>query len=216
MKKYILLSLLLAFSMAKVNAYTEVPGFDGPTWYDYIATVPDGVDPDIFDYVLDGIFEGSGSSDDPFLIKTPEQLAWIAYQVNVNGRQFYGRSFRLAANISLDKRVNGDPLLWVPIGLGDDTHEFWGSIDNPGNYVIDHMRIKAKSTETTRYFGLFGNLMSSVTGIILEDAEMEITEIQDEYYAGLLCGRVNSHDMIRSSDHRMNIINRFDTCGIIP
>lgn len=197
MKKYILLSLLLAFSMAKVDAYTEVPGFDGPTWYDYIATVPDGVDPDIFDFVLDGIFEGSGSSDDPFLIKTPEQLAWIAYQVNVNGRQFYDRYFRLAANISLDKRVNGDPVLWVPIGLGDDTHEFWGSIDNPDNYVIDHMRIKAKSTETTNHFGLFGNLMSSVTGIILEDAEMEITEIQDEYYAGLLCGRVNSHDMIR-------------------
>ena len=45
MKKYILLSLLLAFGMAKANAYTEVPGFDGPTWYDYIAAVPDGVDP---------------------------------------------------------------------------------------------------------------------------------------------------------------------------
>lgn len=198
MKKYILLSLLLALPMTKAIAENiEVTGFDGPTWYNYIAQVPEGVNQEIFDYVLDGIFEGSGTSDAPFLIKTPEQLAWIAYQVNVKGEQFFGKSFRLAANIDLTKRnENGDQVLWVPIGLGDNTHEFWGSIDNPNNYVIYKMLIRAKSTETTSYFGLFGNLMSSVTGIILEDAEIEITEIQDEYYAGLLCGRMTSSNMI--------------------
>lgn len=175
MRRTIFLSLLLALVMTKTNAYDVVAGFDGPTWYEYTSKI-----------------EGEGTSESPFLIKTPEQLAWIAYQVNVNGETFRGQYFRLAADIDLEKRTDGDLVNWVPIGLNDKKHEFWGILENPDKFVIKNMYIKANGTATTNYFGLFGSLCTSVTDITLENAEIDLSGISEEYYAGLLCGVLNN------------------------
>ena len=66
MKKTALLSLLLALTIIKAFAYTEVPGFNGPTWQDY----------------REAITEGSGTESSPYLIKSAGQLAQFAYDVN--------------------------------------------------------------------------------------------------------------------------------------
>ena len=171
MKKYILLSFLLALTMTKVFA-DEVAGFVGPTWYDYRESNYAG---------------GGGSQNDPYLIKTPGQLAKLAYEVNVNGAEGY---YKLAGNISLNKRVEGERVLWVPIGISEDK-PFKGTLTNPDGYVIEDMMIKANSTETTSCFGLFGYVKEgTVDGIIMKEADIRVTDVSTQYCAGLICGEL--------------------------
>lgn len=171
MKKYILLSFLLALTMTKVFA-DEVAGFVGPTWYDYRESNYAG---------------GGGSQNDPYLIKTPGQLAKLAYEVNVNGAEGY---YKLAGNISLNKRVEGERVLWVPIGISEDK-PFKGTLTNPDGYVIEEMIIKANSTETTSCFGLFGFVKEgTVDGIIMKEADIRVTDVSTQYCAGLICGEL--------------------------
>ncbi len=171
MKRQILLSLLLALTMTNVLAdNTVLPGFEGPVWYDFRADNYDG---------------GNGSKDEPYLIATAEQLAKLAYEVNVNGAEGY---YKLTADINLNKRESaGSPrVLWVPIGISSSP--FKGTLTNPDGYVIKDMMIRVNGTQTTTYFGLFGRVEGKVDGIRMEGAEMEISGIDADYSAGLLCG----------------------------
>ena len=170
MKKFILLSLLLALTMTKAFA-DEVAGFDGPTWYDYRA---------------DSYAGGNGNENSPYLISTPAQLAKLAYEVNVNGAEGY---YKLAGNISLNERVDGERVLWVPIGISEDK-PFKGTFTNPDGYVIEDMMIKANSTETTSCFGLFGYVTGSIDGIKIEAGEITVSDISESYSAGLLSGTI--------------------------
>ena len=171
MKRYLLLSLLLALTMT--NAFAdEVAGFNGPTWYDYRTTNYAG---------------GNGSESNPYQISTPEQLAKLAYEVNVNGAGGY---YKLIANISLNKRVEGERVLWVPIGISEDK-PFKGTMTNPDGYVIEDMMIKANSTETTSCFGLFGYVTGTIDGIKIEEGEITVSDISGSYSTGLLCGEMN-------------------------
>ena len=170
MKRLIFLSLMLALAMTKAFA-DGVAGFDGATWYDYRESNYAG---------------GGGSQNDPYLIKTPGQLAKLAYEVNVNGAEGY---YKLAGNISLNKRVEGERVLWVPIGISEDK-PFKGTLTNPDGYVIEDMMIKANSTGTTSCFGLFGYVTGTVDGIKLEDGEITVSGVSNAYSAGLLCGKM--------------------------
>ena len=172
MKKSILLSLMLALAIANANAYTEVAGFDGPTWYDYRA---------------DSYAGGNGRESSPYLISTPEQLAKLAYEVNVNGAEGY---YKLTTNISLNKRENGERVLWVPIGL-DSSHPFRGTLIGSDRITITDMMIDVYSTETTKYFGLFGYVTGTVDGVILENAQLRINGITGQFFAGLICGELH-------------------------
>ena len=163
---------MLALSITNANAYTEVAGFNGPTWYDYRAATYAG---------------GNGDENNPYLISTPEQLAKLAYEVNVNGAEGY---YKLTTNISLNKRENGERVLWVPIGIGEDK-PFKGTLTNSDGYVIEDMMIKANSTETTKYFGLFGYVTGTVDGIKIEGGEITVSGINGVCSVGLLCGEMD-------------------------
>lgn len=217
MRRTILLSLLVALVMTKVGAYDEVAGFDGPTWYEYTKSFPSESNGLPFYQVVNKIFDGEGTSASPFLIKTPGQLAWIAYQVNVNGKTFRGQYFRLDADIDLENRQDGELVNWVPIGLNDTKHEFWGILENPGKYKISNMYIKANGTATTKCFGLFGSLCTSVTDISLENAEIEFSGISEQYHAGLLCGLLNNMIQIETDIHNGETIEieRGNAIGIV-
>ena len=180
MKKYILLSLLLALPMTKAVAENiEVPGFDGPTWYDY----------------REDITEGGGYEGNPFLIKTPGQLAMMAYRVNIEGET--SNHYKLAADINLTKRIDGERVLWVPIGL-NESQAFSGTLTNPDGHVITGMMIDVNSTATTQYFGLFGYLKGTVDGIRLAgNSEIKLSN-SGNYNAGLLCGLVAGGSYVRN------------------
>ena len=181
MKKSILLSLLLALAVTNANAYEELAGFNGPTWYET-------------DY-RDDITQGSGSESDPYLITTRKQLAQLAYEVNSGDRK-EGEYYQLANDIDLTQRLDGERLLWVPIGL-DEGHPFCGTLTNPNGYTITGMMIDVSSVEASKYFGLFGYLKGTVDGIhIAGDSEIKLSG-QGDYNAGLLCGYVDGGSYVK-------------------
>lgn len=185
MKKTALLSLLLALIITKALAYTEVPGFKGPTWQDY----------------REAITEGSGTESSPYLIKSAGQLAQLAYEVNYgndgNGDSKEDKHYQLAADISLDKREDGKRVLWVPIGLSD-SKLFKGTLTNPDGHVIEMMMIDVTSTATTQYIGLFGCLQGTVDGIrIAGDSEIRLSG-GGSYEAGLLCGNNDEYSYVNN------------------
>lgn len=170
MKKIILMSLMLALTIMNANAYEALAGFDGPTW----------------DAYTEAITEGSGTESSPYLIKTAGQLAQLAFEVN-NGDSKEGQYYQIAADISLNKRENGERVLWVPIGL-DESHAFSGTLKNPDGFVITDMRINVNSTETTGNFGLLGYLKGTVDGVRLAGSSEIVLNGSGNYNAGLLCG----------------------------
>lgn len=60
-------------------------------------------------YSADYTWTGSGTSADPWVLSTPEQLKGLANMVNA-GTTYGGKSFKLGADISLENKA------WVPIG----------------------------------------------------------------------------------------------------
>lgn len=116
---------------------------------------------------------GSGTENDPFLIESADNLAYLAYVVN----KYYdteGLYFRLTTDIDLN---GSEDLQWIPIGVGDKRFNFsedgcergWPSYGNfydgaypifrghfdGGEHSISNIYI---NDENRSYLGLFGNV----------------------------------------------------------
>ncbi len=189
MKKTIALGLLLLLSGINAWAYTEIEGFTGETWYDHRASDFGG---------------GSGSEYDPYIIRTPEQLALLAWRVNEERNTYDEKFFRLDADISLKGYV------WVPIGIHNAEYEspFQGTLTSgleEGYHTISDMTIKATGVGKTAYFGLFGDLMGTVEGLKLAKAIININ-CDAEVHVGTYCGEIGTED---GSDKR-SVLYRCD------
>jgi hypothetical protein len=112
---------------------------------------------------------GTGKADDPYLIETGAELAYLAQITKENGSQTSGKYYKLTADIVLNDDVLDDNLKlktgniasfkeWIPIGYGNnsnsasDPYSFMGCFDGAGHvisgvYVVNH---------GNRYAGLFG------------------------------------------------------------
>ena len=177
MKKTFALGLLLLLSGINAWAYTEIEGFTGETWYDHRASDFGG---------------GSGSEYDPYIIRTPEQLALLAWRVNEERNTYDEKFFRLDADISLKGYV------WVPIGIHNAEYEspFQGTLTSgleEGYHTISDMTIKATGVGKTAYFGLFGDLMGTVEGLKLEKVIINI-DCDEEVRVGTYCGEIGTED----------------------
>lgn len=130
---------------------------------------------------------GYGDEGDPFLISTPEQLAYLAQQVNKGtsggGSDYEGKYFKLTADIDLNNQE------WTPIG----------TIDNPfkGNFNGDNHAISNLYISTTEACaGLFGAID---TQSAIKIQKLSISIGQDgitrnsvgEGYSGGIVGRVS-------------------------
>ena len=177
MKKTFALGLLLLLSGINAWAYTEIEGFTGETWYDHRASDFGG---------------GSGSEYDPYIIRTPEQLALLAWRVNEERNTYDEKFFRLDADISLKGYV------WVPIGIHNAEYEspFQGTLTSgleEGYHTISDMTIKATGVGKTAYFGLFGDLMGTVEGLKLEKVIININ-CDEKVLVGTYCGEIGTED----------------------
>ena len=189
MKKTFALGLLMLLSGINAWAYTEIEGFTGETWYDHRASDFGG---------------GSGSEYDPYIIRTPEQLALLAWRVNEERNTYDEKFFRLDADISLKGYV------WVPIGIHNAEYEspFQGTLTSgleEGYHTISDMTIKATGVGKTAYFGLFGDLMGTVEGLKLEKVIIDIN-CDAAVYVGTYCGEIGTAD---GSDKR-SVLYRCD------
>lgn len=105
-----------------------------------------------------GFESGTGDSSDPYIIKTAEQLAFLAKQVN-GGETYQGKYFQLEADLDLSGSE------WTPIGT--ETVPFSGKFSGNGN-VLTNVKISAVGD----YIGLFGYNTGTITYVGIESGEI--------------------------------------------
>lgn len=112
---------------------------------------------------------GNGDSSDPYIIKTAEQLAFLAKQVN-GGETYHGKYFQLEADLDLSGSE------WTPIGT--ETVPFSGKFSGNG-HVLTNVKISAAGD----YIGLFGYNTGTITYVGIESGE-----ISGGNCTGSICG----------------------------
>lgn len=116
-----------------------------------------------------GFESGTGDSSDPYIIKTAEQLAFLAKQVN-GGETYRGKYFQLEADLDLSGSE------WTPIGT--ETVPFSGKFSGNG-HALTNVKISAAGD----YIGLFGYNTGTITYVGIESGE-----ISGGNCTGSICG----------------------------
>ena len=128
-------------------------------------------------FAASGPASGRGAQDDPFVIETPAQLAWMAYQVSNTSKVSQGKYYILNADIDLDAHY------WNPIGDGhgnnDNNYRFYGNFDGKG-HTIKNMHLKwTPSISYWTSVGLFGKIVGAsatwacVTNLVIANSTIE-------------------------------------------
>lgn len=105
-------------------------------------------------------WSGSGTSEDPYLIEDPDDLAALSNSENMG---YWGAYFEQTADITLPD-VAGDDSNWIPIG--DFDNKFTGTYDG-GNNTIYNLTI---NDDFLTDIGLFGAIAGIVKDLSLENA----------------------------------------------
>ena len=163
----------------KIEVASDVTVAD---WTEGGTTLPGGesvLNADVWDgTVATGFASGSGISDDPYLISTSAQLAYLAQQVN-GGTSYEGKYFRQTANFDLAGKK------WTPIG--NFPNEFKGHFDGDNKEVYD-----LNVDITGSYAGLFGNIRNgSVKNVRICSGSVKASV----HYVGGIVGEFNYSTM---------------------
>jgi hypothetical protein len=128
------------------------------------------------EFRADGFDGGTGSAEDPYVIRTEAQLAYLAWTVNNDEADYAGNYFTLESDLDFDDHE------WTAIGTDD--HRFKGTFDGD-HHVISRLRIDKSGTY---YQGLFGVL----DGAEISNLGLEDVVIQGGRYIGGIAGCVFS------------------------
>ena len=127
-----------------------------------------------------GFESGTGDSSDPYIIKTAEQLAFLAKQVN-GGETYQGKYLQLEADLDLSGRE------WAPIGIGERktdggtvTKPFAGTFDG-NNHKISGLTLTAGLDDQ----GLFGCSSGMIRNLGIENGNISIGSAER---TGAICG----------------------------
>ncbi|MEY8354691.1 S-layer homology domain-containing protein [Lachnospiraceae bacterium 54-53] len=145
------------------------------------------------DSIDTGIFEGgSGTEEDPYLLKTEEQLRTFAK--SLSEEVTYSGIY-----IALDEDIDVSGETWLPIGLGH--YDFKGIFDGNG-HKITGIRIGSEDVpyeeesgdsentgKMTTFYGLFGVVGENavIKNLSIEDSVISVKR-STNVYAGLLAG----------------------------
>ena len=140
--------------------------------------------------IADSYAGGTGTEEDPYLISTPEQLAYLASQANAG--KIRGYYFKLTNDIDLGW------MEWDPIGLGysSDGREseysvFLGHFDGDG-HTISNFSIGHVKYDYYQYFALFGFVKGSVKNLNVENFDINIYKYEYVYVGGLVANAYES------------------------
>ena len=113
----------------------------------------------------DSYLEGKGTDEEPYLIRSVEDLEWLSIQVNA-GTEFEDVYFRQVSDLDLSDYGN-----WVPIGAFGLGYYFRGVYDGQGhsiqNITIDGSKLPGDD-ESRANVGLFGVLAGTVCNLRIE------------------------------------------------
>lgn len=185
MKRFYLLStlmLIMAVAMLPRNTKAQAPVWDG-TWETWT--------------------QGSGTQADPYLIETPQHLAWLARQVNKNDSTYNGVCFRLTNDLDMNS------LNWESIG-NSTTNCFKGNFDG-NNHFIDNVIVRYYTDANGNaingtYAGLFGVIYNAT--IINLGVKSTITSnggTQPGHVGGIVAMVKGSNNNISNCYHTGNI-----------
>ena len=155
---------------------------DGETDVEDIA-VWDGVT------VARGLTNGTGTKDDPYIITSGAELAYIAQRANSGAGDnpgFRGKYFSLTKDIDLGNHQ------WTPIGWSEGAHSkgFYGIFDG-NNHTIYNLKIV--STVEGQASGFFGFIAPALDGeYTVKNLTIKNAYIESESDAGILAGIMNS------------------------
>lgn len=129
--------------------------------------------------IAEGFGAGTGSTTAPYQIRTPQQLAYLAQEVN-KGNSFEGKYFQVIFNLDLGNQE------WIPIGGSQ-------SVDTVFSGVLDGMGKKISGLKVTdnrnAVAGLFGRVAEgsvAISNITVSDALIEIDN--PDASVGILAG----------------------------
>lgn len=152
--------------------------------------------------------QGSGTQSDPYQIETPQNLAWLARQVNTGVSTYNGVYFRLTNDLDMNS------LQWSPIG-NSTTNRFKGVFDGNGHfidnvYVICYNDINGNSVNET-YCGLFGVIENATIVNLGVNTTITPIKINNSFisptYAGGIVAYVYSGNNIISNCYNTGNIN---------
>ncbi len=138
---------------------------------------------------------GTGTSMDPYIISSAENLAYLAQSVNA-GTDYVGVYFQVASNTTID--LSGH--YWEPIGSENAMFRgtFWGNRVTIENMYIDATQLSGR--DTVRSLGLFGWVENNGAGgnqavnqIVFDCAGIFANE--NVRYAGVLAGYYNANSL---------------------
>ena len=141
-------------------------------------------------------FEGEGTHDSPYLIKSADDLINFSDAVN-NGNYFADVYFRQTADIDLAECDN-----FVPIGTFDSGYMFRGIYDG-GGHRIYNLKINANQLDS-EFVGLFGRL-----GGIVMNLGIESGRIYGDYVGAFAAADSSNEALI------VNCYNRADLYAMI-
>lgn len=141
-------------------------------------------------------WDGTGTEEDPFLIKTVDDLALLSSNISsANGVHYEGEHFRLENDLDLNVEPWNTGEGWAPIGL-NTTRYFGGHFDGNGHVVRNlYMNVE----KTGFYDQYFGGLFGAITGGSVKDLGLEnidVTTDLDNYmyiHLGGMIGRIQGH-----------------------
>ncbi|MBQ9458778.1 MAG: hypothetical protein IJU66_02490 [Oscillospiraceae bacterium] len=131
---------------------------------------------------------GSGTQDDPFLIASASQLAYLERIVNSDSEGYgYSNSMRYVRTyflLTCDIDLNG--LNWTPIGFRDAT--FFGFF-NGGGHTVKGLHVDVVNDKSLPPAGLFGTAYyGEIRALTLQDVD-----VKGQKNVGGLVGRLSSN-----------------------
>ena len=146
-------------------------GMEIPTTFD----INSGTD--IWDGSVSTGFVGNGSQNNPYLISSGADLAYLGNRVSA-GTTFENNYFQITNDIDLDNRI------WEPIGTYNNS--FRGNLDGAGR-TIKNARINANGTipginNGVHSFGFFGSIGGSTTNRqVIENLQLDEISIVSQF-----------------------------------
>ena len=133
---------------------------------------------------------GSGTADDPYQIRTAEQLADLSAKVAANDSGYIGKNYIQTANISLSGYAN-----WTPIGTS--TNRFAGVFDGNGLQI-------SNLTSTGTRNALFGYVTGTLKNIIVESGT--VTGTTYESICAGICVSISSAAVISGCINKASVV----------
>lgn len=131
---------------------------------------------------------GLGTDEEPFLIRSAEDLQWLVE--NVSATQ--NKHFKLTKNLTIDSNANAP---WTPIGKEGLGNSFTG-VFNGNNCTISGSLISGSTPpdiQNFQYYGLFGNaFLGGIIHDLTVDATVEVnyTSISAPYITKMYTGGI--------------------------